>query len=76
MNNLKETTLKIILQGGAITIALATLWVLFKVLTNDFKHVELVIEKNNSALLQQAVNSEKLANSVDKLGSLIERKLR
>ena len=75
MNGLKETTLKIILQGGAVTIALAILYVLYTVMSNDFSHVEAVIEKNNTALMQNAVNGEKLSQSVDKLGAIIERKI-
>ena len=76
MNSLKETTLKIILQGGAVSIALAILYVLYKVLTNDFIHVEAVIEKNNTAILRQFLSNEKVANSIDKLGQIIEKKIK
>lgn len=62
--------------NGLIIVLLATLYILQKILTNDFAHVEKVIEKNNEALLQQAVSNTKLGNSVEKLSEIIDKKIK
>lgn len=73
---MNDKVLKIVINGGLVSITLATLYVLYKVLTNDFSHVEAVIQKNNEALISSAVVQEKLGESVTKLGEIIDRKIK
>ena len=73
---MNDKVLKIVINGGLVSITLATLYVLYKVLTNDFAHVEMVIQKNNEALISSAVVQEKLGESVTKLGEIIDRKIK
>ena len=73
---MNDKVLKIVINGGLVSITLATLYVLYKVLTNDFAHVEAVIQKNNEALISSAVVQEKLGESVTKLGEIIDRKIK
>ncbi len=68
--------MKTLVSGGMVTITLATLYVLFKIMTNDFAHVEAVIQKNNDALLQTAVAQVQMASSVNRLTELIDKKLK
>ena len=60
-----ETILQILIQGGAVGIAMACLYVLYRFLTNHVQHNNDVIANNAAAFTVNAVSMEKLAGSID-----------
>ena len=62
--------------NGLIVVLLAMIFVGYKILTNHFHDTDNVISENSKAYLQQAVSNEKFSNSVDRLATVIDKKLR
>lgn len=64
----REITM-IITSAGGIVLAGILMWMLWKTSSNHIEH-------NTAALLQQAVTNEKVSGSLDRLTSLLDKKLK
>lgn len=54
----------VLVQGGAVSIALVALWVIYKVVTNHFVHTNDVIEKNAESNTKLAVALNSLEKTI------------
>jgi hypothetical protein len=75
---MSERLAKILISGGAVSIALVTLFILYKVLTNDLSHLGKYINGNTEVLksLEKTVEAntlqgQRLERVIDKLESKI-----
>jgi hypothetical protein len=57
--------IKVIIQGGAVGIAVLLIWVVYKILTNHQKHLVDVIDKNTTAWNHNTEALTKLSTTLE-----------
>jgi len=67
---------KVLTAGGGILLAGLTMYILWNIVGNHIDSATKVQSETNKVILQQAVSNEKVSNSLDNLGAIIERTIR
>ena len=68
-----ESIVPTLIQGGAVGIALAVLFVLYKFLTNHTAHSNDVIDRNTAAWVEQVKQSERHTAVLEKLCDKLDK---
>ena len=71
---MESETAQLLIQGGAVGIALVVLGILYKVVTNHQTHTDSVIERNTEASVKATVMHETLSKSIERMSEIIEKK--
>jgi len=64
-----------IVQGGAVGLSAALIWLLYRLITNHFEHTNAALDRNSQAFIQVATSNQKLCDSHEKLCEIIKEKL-
>jgi len=72
---MENTVLSILIQGGAVGLCLAILFVLYKVLTNHFVHSDEMWARNADAWKQHSETNVRLICAVESLEKTVQSKL-
>ena len=67
-----NSTIQLIIQGGAVGIALALVWVIFKLVTNHDKHFLEALNRNTDAWNKNEIALTKLIDVID----ILEEKIK
>jgi hypothetical protein len=67
--------IQMVVQGGAVGVAVYITFVLQKVVTNHHAHTDAVIERNTEASAKASAMHEALAKSIERMSEIIEKKL-
>ncbi|MEK9207863.1 MAG: hypothetical protein AAB922_05235 [Patescibacteria group bacterium] len=64
--------ISIIINGGAVGLAAALIWLLYRLVTNHFEHTNQALDRNSEAFVDVAKSNQKLCDSHDRLCELIK----
>ena len=70
-----ETFIQELIQGGLASVALASLALIYKLVTNHFLHTNEIIGKNTDAYAKLVESNTKLCGSIDSLEKTVQSKL-
>ena len=70
-----ESIVQVLVQGGAVGIALVALWLVYKLTTNHFHETNSIIQKNSDAFVALAGSNVKLCDTIDSLEKTVQSKL-
>lgn len=56
---------QVLIQGGAVGIALVALWVIYKLVSNHDEHLQKVVERNSDAWIDNTKALTKLVSTLE-----------
>ena len=59
-------TIQVLIQGGAVGIALSCLWIIYKLVTNHDAHLQTVVNRNTDAWIKNSSTNQKLIDVIER----------
>lgn len=71
-----ESFVQVLIQGGAVGVAIAALGLVYKIVTNHNAHTDVIIQKNSDSHVKAAETSVRLASAIESLEKTLHAKLK